>query len=65
MEDQLGFHNTEKYDSAKLRFHNLLVSMKIDDFGNLPDQAIVESERGLLLRLRDREQKLIMKIRGP
>jgi DnaK suppressor protein len=31
--------------------------------GDLPDQANVESDRDFLLRMRDRERKLIMKIR--
>ena len=31
--------------------------------GDLPDQATVESDRGFLLRMRDRERKLIVKIR--
>jgi DnaK suppressor protein len=34
-----------------------------ESFGDLPDQATVESERGFLLRMRDRERKLMMKIR--
>jgi len=32
-------------------------------FGDLPDQATVESDQGFLLRMRDRERKLTMKIR--
>jgi DnaK suppressor protein len=31
--------------------------------GDLPDQATVESARGFFLRMRDRERKLIVKIR--
>ncbi|NIN92459.1 RNA polymerase-binding protein DksA, partial [bacterium] len=31
--------------------------------GDLPDQATVESDRGFLLRMRERERKLIVKIR--
>ena len=34
-----------------------------ESLGDLPDQATVESDRGFLLRIRDRERKLIVKIR--
>ncbi len=55
---------TERLDALLHEAARTLNDMTLSEksLGDLPDQAAVESDQGFLLRMRDRERKLNMKI---